>query len=180
MSAQTRITKSSEQSCLGRYIFKEYKFGYNHSYPDLHVSLFLIRTSDNQPASRSAGSGGGIEKAAFQCLSGPLLAIGGARLWGKFGTVLEPMDAYHSSFTSCILHVIHPAAALLGFPTHQPVAWLLHGGFFLNYPPDGQPYGHGLGVVCAMWAAVILLLYWPCACLLESKKKHPDSLLRFL
>ena len=79
------------------------------------------------------------------------------------------------------LYVIHLAAGLLGFLSHQPVAWLFHGGFFLNYPPDGAaPYGHGLGVVCAMWVAVVALLYWPCAWFAQVKKRHPDSLLRFL
>lgn len=60
------------------------------------------------------------------------------------------------------------------------VGWLLHGSFFLNYPSEGQLYGHGPGVVCAMWAAVILLLYWPCAWFARIKREHPDSLLRFL
>jgi len=109
-----------------------------------------------------------------------LLAIGGARFWGRFGTVLETYGRVPLFFYILHLYVIHLAAALLGFLTHQPVGWLLHGGFFLNYPPEGQPYGHGLGVVCAMWAAVVLLLYWPCAWFARVKKKHPDSLLRFL
>jgi hypothetical protein len=56
------------------------------------------------------------------------------------------------------LYVIHPAAIVFGFATHQPVRWLFHGGFFLNCPPDGPPYGHGLGVVCAMWIGLVLLL----------------------
>jgi hypothetical protein len=31
-----------------------------------------------------------------------------------------------------------------------------------------------------MWAAVILLLYWPCAWFASVKENHPGSLLRFL
>jgi hypothetical protein len=64
--------------------------------------------------------------------------------------------------------------------THQPVRWLFHGGFFLNYTPDGEPYGHGLGVVCAVWIGVVVLLYFPCKWFGRVKREHPDSLLRFL
>jgi hypothetical protein len=31
-----------------------------------------------------------------------------------------------------------------------------------------------------MWLAVVLLLYFPCAWFARVKKRHPDSLLRFL
>jgi len=110
-----------------------------------------------------------------------LLAIGGARFWGGFGRVMDTYGRVPLFFYILHLYVIHLAAGLLGFLTHQPVAWLFHGGFFLNYPPEGaSPYGHGLGVVCAMWVAVIVLLYWPCAWFARVKKRHPDSLLRFL
>ncbi len=109
-----------------------------------------------------------------------LLAIGGAGFWGWLGRVLETYGRVPLFFYILHLYVIHLAAGLLGFLCRQPVAWLFHGGFFLNYPPDGAPYGQGLGVVCAMWVGVILLLYWPCAWFAQVKKKHPDSLLRFL
>ena len=109
-----------------------------------------------------------------------LLAIGGASFWGWFGRAVETYGRVPLFFYILHLYVIHLAAALLGFLTHQPVAWLFHGGFFLNYPPDGQPYGHGLAVVCAMWAGVVILLYWPCAWFARIKRNHPDSLLRFL
>ena len=110
-----------------------------------------------------------------------LLAIGGARFWGGFGRVMDTYGRVPLFFYILHLYVIHLAAGLLGFLTHQPVAWLFHGGFFLNYPPEGaSPYGHGLGVVCAMWVAVIVLLYCPCAWFARVKKRHPDSLLRFL
>jgi uncharacterized membrane protein len=110
-----------------------------------------------------------------------LLAVGGARFWGWFGRVMETYGRVPLFFYILHLYVIHLAAGLLGFLTRQPVAWLFHGGFFLNYPPDGaSPYGHGLPVVCAMWMGVIVLLYWPCAWFARVKKRHPDSLLRFL
>jgi uncharacterized membrane protein len=110
-----------------------------------------------------------------------LLAIGNAKFWGLFGRIVGIYGSVPLFFYILHLYVIHLAAALLGFLTHQPVSWLFHGGFFLNYPPDNGPvYGHGLGVVCSMWLAVIVLLYWPCAWFARVKKNHPDSLLRFL
>ena len=109
-----------------------------------------------------------------------LLAVGEAKFWGPIGRVLSTYGRVPLFFYILHLYVIHLGAILLGYLTHQPVDWLFHGGFFLNYPPDGQPYGHGLTVVCAMWAAVIVLLYWPCAWFATVKKWHPNSLLRFL
>jgi uncharacterized membrane protein len=109
-----------------------------------------------------------------------LLAIGGAPFWGWFGRVIETYGRVPLFFYILHLYLIHLAAGLLGFLSHQPVAWLFHGGFFLNYPPDGQPYGQGLGVVCGLWLAVVVLLYFPCAWFAAVKKRHPDSLLRFL
>jgi hypothetical protein len=109
-----------------------------------------------------------------------LLAVGGANFWGWFGRILVTYGRVPLFFYILHLFVIHLAAGLLGFLSHQPVSWLFHGGFFLNYPADGEPYGQGLGVVCAMWAAVVALLYWPCAWFARVKLRHPDSLLRFL
>jgi uncharacterized membrane protein len=109
-----------------------------------------------------------------------LLALGAARSWGWFGRALEIYGRVPLFFYILHLYVIHVAAILLGFATHQPVSWLFHGGFFLNYPPDGQPYGHGLAVVCAMWIAMVVLLYFPCAWFARVKREHPDTLLRFL
>jgi uncharacterized membrane protein len=109
-----------------------------------------------------------------------LLAMFAANSLGWLGKILETYGRVPLFFYILHLYVIHLAAALLAFATHQPVRWLFHGGFFLNYPPDGQPYGHGLAVVCAMWLAVVVLLYFPCAWFARVKKNHPDSLLRFL
>jgi len=109
-----------------------------------------------------------------------LLAITAANSLGWLGRILETYGRVPLFFYILHLFVIHLAAALLAFATHQPVSWLFHGGFFLNYPPDGQPYGHGLAVVCAMWAGVVVLLYFPCAWFARVKRNHPDSLLRFL
>jgi uncharacterized membrane protein len=109
-----------------------------------------------------------------------LLAAASASSWGVFGRVMNVYGRVPLFYYILHLYVIHLAAILLGVLTHQPVSWLFHGGFFLNYPPDGEPYGHGLGVVCGMWIAVVVLLYFPCAWFARVKQRHPDSLLRFL
>jgi len=110
-----------------------------------------------------------------------LLAMAGAGTWGWFGRVLETYGRVPLFYYILHLYVIHLAAILLGFLTHQPVRWLFHGGFFLNYPPDGAPpYGHGLAVVCAMWIGVVVLLYFPCRWFARVKREHPDSLLKYL
>ena len=108
------------------------------------------------------------------------MARAGTQSWGWFGRALEIYGRVPLFFYILHLYVIHLAAILLGFVSHQPVKWLFHGGFFLNYPPDGQPYGHGLVVVCAMWIGVVVLLYFPCAWFARVKREHPDTLLRFL
>jgi hypothetical protein len=61
------------------------------------------------------------------------------------------------------LYVIHLATILLGDVTHQPVRWLFHGGFFLSDPPDGEPYEHGLGVVCGRGCSAVLSVCTVCA-----------------
>jgi len=109
-----------------------------------------------------------------------LLAVADAKIWNGAARILETYGRVPLFFYILHLYAIHLAAGLLGYLTHQPVRWLFHGGFFLNYPPDDQPYGHGLGVVCGMWFAIVVLLYFPCAWFARVKKNHPDSLLRFL
>jgi uncharacterized membrane protein len=109
-----------------------------------------------------------------------LLAVADAKIWGGAGRIREVYGRVPLFFYILHLYAIHLAAGLLGYLSHQPVSWLFHGGFFLNYPPDGQPYGHGLAVVCGMWFGIVVLLYFPCAWFAGVKKRHPDSLLRFL
>jgi hypothetical protein len=109
-----------------------------------------------------------------------LLAIGGEQFWGWFGRVMRVYGRVPLFYYILHLFAIHLAAGLLAYLTHQPSAWLFHGGFFLNYAGDDAPYGHGLGVVCEMWLAVVVLLYWPCAWFARVKQEHPGSLLRFL
>jgi len=111
-----------------------------------------------------------------------LLAIGGAAWRGKWsGRAVRFFATFGSVplfFYILHLYAIHLAAAAIGLAWHQPVSWLFHGGFFLNYPPDG--YGHGIEFVCVTWVGIIFLLYWPCAWFAKVKKAHPASLLRFL
>lgn len=107
-----------------------------------------------------------------------LLAWGSASFWGAVGRWLAVYGRVPLFFYILHLFTIHLAAILVGVISHQDVDWLWHGGFFLNYPQD--VYGQDLGGVCAIWAAVVLLLYWPCAWFAGLKNRHPDSLLRFL
>ena len=58
-----------------------------------------------------------------------LLAIGEARFWDWFGRALETYGRVPLFFYILHLYIIHLAAALLRFLTHQPVSWLFHGGF---------------------------------------------------
>ena len=111
---------------------------------------------------------------------GPILVLLAtiAQFWGAVGRVLETFGRVPLFFYILHLYLIHLMAILIGWLMHQPVGWLFHGGFFLNYPPDG--YGHGIGFVCAVWAAAIVLLYWPCAWFANVKRARPRSLLRFL
>lgn len=109
-----------------------------------------------------------------------LLAVAASGVSGWFGRILEIYGRVPLFYYILHLYVIHLAAILLGYLSHQPVEWLFHGGFFLNYPPDGQPYGYGLAVVCAMWIGVVALLYFPCKWFAGVKQRHPGSWLRFL
>jgi uncharacterized membrane protein len=85
-----------------------------------------------------------IERFGIPRLGGPIVA---------FGRVPFFFYVLH-------LYVIHAFAVLVAIAFHQPYSWLLHGGFFFNDRPEG--YGYGLPYVYLAWAAVILILYYPC------------------
>jgi uncharacterized membrane protein len=76
------------------------------------------------------------------------------------------------------LYAIHFAAILLAKLSHQPVAWLWKGSFWMNQVPDG--YGHGLAVVYLTWLVVVILLYFPCAWFAEYKRRHKRWWLSYL
>jgi hypothetical protein len=55
---------------------------------------------------------------------------------------------------------------------HQPAAWLLYGGFMVS-PVIPPGYGHGLPFIYAMWLISVALLYFPCKCFMNLKRRHP-------
>jgi uncharacterized membrane protein len=72
-----------------------------------------------------------------------------------------------------VLHIylIHAMAVLVALLFHQPVRWLIHGGFFLNDIPTG--YGHNLPFIYMIWILAVVILYLPCcwwACLKQRRK----------
>lgn len=70
------------------------------------------------------------------------------------------------------LYLIHFLAVWIALALHQPAAWLLYGGFFLNPVPAG--YGHGLPFIYAMWGVAVALLYLPCRWFMNIKRQHPQ------
>jgi hypothetical protein len=61
---------------------------------------------------------------------------------------------------------------------HQPVTWLLHGGFFLNAIPEG--YGHNLPFIYLMWITAVVILYYPCHWWAGLKRRRKDWWLSYL
>lgn len=76
------------------------------------------------------------------------------------------------------LYLIHAMAVAAAALFHQPVAWLLHGGFFLNATPDG--YGHGLPFIYLMWVTAVVILYFPSRWWAGLKHRRKDWWLSYL
>jgi uncharacterized membrane protein len=76
------------------------------------------------------------------------------------------------------LYLIHGLAVVVALLCHQPTAWLLHGGFFLNRIPDG--YGHNLPFIYLMWITVIVILYFPCRWFMGVKQRRKVWWLSYL
>jgi uncharacterized membrane protein len=76
------------------------------------------------------------------------------------------------------LYLIHGLAVVVALLCHQPTAWLLHGGFFLNRIPDG--YGHNLPFIYLMWITVVVILYFPCRWFMGVKQRRKDWWLSYL
>ncbi len=74
-----------------------------------------------------------------------------------------------------LIHLMALAAAVL---FHQSTSWLLQGAFWAAPNPPG--YGHGLPFIYAMWALVIVLLYFPCAWYAELKARRKDWWLSYI
>ena len=79
-----------------------------------------------------------------------------------------------------VLHIylIHGLAVLMAVLFHQPVAWLLHGGFFLNPIPVG--YGHNLPFIYLIWISAVIILYLPCRWFMRVKQRRKDWWLNYL
>ena len=73
---------------------------------------------------------------------------------------------------------IHGMAVVVAVAWGQPYEWLLHGGFFLNLPPDG--YGHNLPFIYLMWATAVVILYFPCKWFMGVKQRRRDWWLSYL
>jgi hypothetical protein len=76
------------------------------------------------------------------------------------------------------LYLIHGLAVLMALVFHQPVTWLLHGGFFLNDIPSG--YGHNLPFIYLIWITAVIILYFPCRWFMEIKQRRKDWWLSYL
>ena len=76
------------------------------------------------------------------------------------------------------LYLIHTMAIVAAIAFHQPVAWLLHGGFFLNEIPEG--YGHSLPFIYLMWITAVVILYFPCRWWAGLKQRRKDWWLSYL
>lgn len=118
----------------------------------LGPSLLLLAWLDKRTSSQPASSG----------LASALLT---------FGRV--PMFFY-------VLHLylIHTMAVVVAPLFHQPVDWLLHGGFFMNDIPEG--YGHKLPFIYLMWITAVALLYFPCRWWAGLKQRRKDWWLSYL
>lgn len=76
------------------------------------------------------------------------------------------------------LYAIHVLAVVVAVFMGQPWQWLLHGGFWFGDLPQG--YGHDLPFVWAMWALVVVALYFPCRAFAELKRRRASWWLSYL
>jgi uncharacterized membrane protein len=76
------------------------------------------------------------------------------------------------------LYLIHGVAILVALLFHQPAAWLLQGGFFLNDIPSG--YGHNLPFIYLIWTTAVIILYFPCRWFMGVKQRRKDWWLSYL
>jgi uncharacterized membrane protein len=109
-----------------------------------------------------------------------LLAL--AWLDGKrLGTLAAPLVVFGRVplfFYVLHLYAIHVLAVLVARLMGQPWQWLLHGGFWFNDLPEG--YGHDLPFVWAMWALVVVGLYFPCSAFADLKRRRAKWWLSYL
>jgi uncharacterized membrane protein len=75
------------------------------------------------------------------------------------------------------LYFIHSLAVLVAVLSHQPVAWLLHGGFMFGAPDN---WGYNLPFVYLMWITAIVILYFPCRWYEGVKQRRKDWWLSYI
>ncbi len=75
------------------------------------------------------------------------------------------------------LYLIHSLAVLVAALSHQPVDWLLHGGFIFGAPDD---WGYNLPFVYLMWITVVVNLYFPCRWYEGVKQRRRDWWLSYM
>jgi hypothetical protein len=75
------------------------------------------------------------------------------------------------------LYLIHSLAILAGVLSHQPVAWLFHGGFMFGAPDE---WGFNLPFVYLMWITAVGILYFPCRWYEGVKQRRKDWWLSYI
>src|ERR1700674_917699 len=75
------------------------------------------------------------------------------------------------------LYLIHSLAVLMAVLFHQPVAWLLHGGFMFGAPDNS---GYDLPFVYLMWITAVVILYFPCRWYEGVKQRRKDWWLSYI
>jgi uncharacterized membrane protein len=75
------------------------------------------------------------------------------------------------------LYLIHSLAILVALLSHQPIDWLLNGGFIFG-APDG--WGYGLPFVYLMWFTAVVILYFPCRWYEGVKQRRKDWWLSYI
>jgi uncharacterized membrane protein len=93
-----------------------------------------------------------------------------------FGCVLLVFGRVPLFYYVLHLYLIHLFAIAVALALHQPVYSLLH----LDASQPWTSYSHGLPFVYAMWIAVVLVLYLPCRCLMELKRRRRDWWLQYI
>jgi uncharacterized membrane protein len=75
------------------------------------------------------------------------------------------------------LYLIHALAIVMGVLFHQPVGWLLHGGFMFGAPDS---WGYNLPFIYLMWITAVVILYFPCRWYEGVKQRRKDWWLSYL